>query len=68
MGKILNCNCTSIFQDTVYGINKRYHNSMFKGRDLLGFRCSVCAHKQEPTSDDKKDSAVVNKDKPKVGK
>jgi hypothetical protein len=42
MGKIVQCTCNSEFQDKTYGAGKRYANSRWAKRVLVGFRCSVC--------------------------
>lgn len=61
MGKVLNCSCSNLFQDMVYGKGKRYHVSMMKNRELVGFRCTICGHKADASPEDKKTTKVERK-------
>lgn len=53
MNKIMPCTCKHEYQDLVYGPGKRVHVARMKDRKLLGWRCTVCGSKKDPSSADK---------------
>ena len=53
MTKVMQCSCTSDFQDKEYGKNMRLFNSMGKD-DKGGWRCTVCGKEANESSSKKK--------------
>lgn len=56
-GKVRKCQCTSEFQDNVYGTGNRYCNSTGKsGGEAKSFKCTVCG--KEHSSDTPKEKVI----------
>lgn len=53
--KILQCKCSSSFQDAKYGMGQRVHNAGVKDRRLTSWVCTVCGNKKAPTSAEKEE-------------
>lgn len=45
--KIIRCTCICEYQDKIYGKSLRVHSICESGKNVSGFRCSVCSNKKD---------------------